>query len=134
MNFAWFTAFITHPATLISIGGAVGCNARYWLGLWFRAQPWAKDFYWGTLVINVTGSIVLGVVAALFKDRAGIGYLLLGTGFCGGYTTFSTFSLEVAESIQKGRCDLAAIYVSTSVIAGFLGFAVALMLVRQAEG
>ena len=127
---AWFTTFWTHPATLVGIGGAAGANARYWLGLWFRNQPWAKDYYWGTFVINVSGSILLGLIAAMFRDRAGIGFLLLGTGFCGGYTTFSTFSLEVAELVQRGRWDLALIYVGTSVAAGFVGFVAAWLLVN----
>jgi CrcB protein len=115
---------------MIGLGGAVGSNARYWLGLWFRQQPWAQNFTWGTFVINVSGSLILGIVAAVFRDRASPGFLLLGTGFCGGYTTFSTFSLEVAEAIQKGRWDLAALYAGSSVLAGFLAFAFAAALMR----
>jgi fluoride exporter len=130
---SWLTAVLTHPVTLIGLGGAFGSNARYWIGLWFRAQPWAQEYTWGTFVINVSGSLMLGVVAAVFKDRAGPGFLLLGTGFCGGYTTFSTFSLEVAEAIQKGRWDLAALYAGTSVAGGLIAFAVAAALVRPAE-
>lgn len=130
---SWLSAVLTHPVTLVGLGGAVGANARYWLGLWFRAQPWAQEYAWGTFVVNVSGSLLLGVVAAVFKDRAGPGFLLLGTGFCGGYTTFSTFSLEVAEAIQKGRWDLAALYVGTSVVGGLIAFAAALALVRPNE-
>jgi fluoride exporter len=132
MNAGWFAAVLLHPATLISIGGAVGSNARYWLGIWFRIQPWAKNFYWGTFVINVSGSILLGVVAALCKDRTGPGFLLFGTGFCGGYTTFSTFSLEAVEAVQRGRWDLAAVYIGTSVVGGFIGCAAAWALVEKA--
>lgn len=126
----WLTAFLVHPITLISIGGAVGCNARYWIGLWFRAQPWAQNYTWGTFVINVSGSLLLGVVAAIFKDRTGTGFLLLGTGFCGGFTTFSTFSLEVAEAMQKGRWDLAALYAGSSVVGGLIAFAAATALMK----
>ena len=82
----------------------------------------------------MSGSLVLGVIAAVFKDRTGTGFLLLGSGFCGGYTTFSTFSMETAEFIQRGRWDLALLYVSTSVLFGFLGFAVMLALIRGQEG
>ena len=127
----WLTTILMHPVTLVGIGGAVGANARYWLGLWFRAQPWAQEFTWGTLVVNVSGSLALGVVAAVFKDRSGPWFLLLGTGFCGGYTTFSTFSLEVAEAIQKGRWDLAGLYVGSSVLGGLIAFAAAVALVRN---
>lgn len=127
----WLSALLTHPAVLVGLGGAAGANARYWLGLWFRQQPWAAHFAWGTLVINVSGSLLLGVVAAGFRDRGGPGFLLLGTGFCGGYTTFSTFSLEVAEAIQKGRWDLAALYAGSSVAGGLIAFAAAAALIRS---
>ena len=130
MTVAWLTAILLHPTALIGLGGAVGCNARYWIGCWFKAQPWAAEYTWGTFVINVSGSLFLGVVASLFRDRAGPGFLLLGTGFCGGYTTFSTFSLEVAEAIQKGRWDLAALYAGTSVVGGLIAFVAAAALVR----
>lgn len=130
---AWLTTLFTHPAMLVGVGGAAGANTRYWIGLWFRGQPWARDYYWGTFVINVSGSIALGIVAALFRDRAGTGFLLLGTGFCGGYTTFSTFSLEVAESVQRGRWDLALLYVATSVVGGLIGFIAAWMIVGGPE-
>jgi CrcB protein len=129
---AWLTTFLTHPTTLVGAGGAAGSIARYWVGRWFRMQPWAENYFWGTFSINVTGSIILGIVAALFKDRAGTGYLLFGTGFCGGYTTFSTFSLEVVEFAQKGRYDLAGIYIGTSLLGGFLGFLIAFLAVRSA--
>ncbi len=126
----WLSTFLTHPALLIGLGGGAGANARYWLGLWFRNQPWGKDFFWGTFTINVSGSILLGIVAVLCKDRVGMGYLLLGTGFCGGFTTFSTFSLEVVESVQRGRWDIAASYVFSSVVGGFLGFLAAWAITR----
>lgn len=129
----WIVAIISHPATLIALGGAVGSNARYWIGVWFRAQSWAQDFMWGTFVINISGSLLLGVVAAVFKERAGPWFLLLGTGFCGGYTTFSTFSLEVAEAIQKGRWDLAALYAGTSVVGGLIAFVAAAALIRSPD-
>lgn len=126
-------AILTHPAFLVGLGGALGSNARYWLGRWFKAQPWAADFYWGTLVINLSGSLLLGLIAALFRDRSGPGFLLFGTGFCGGYTTFSTFSLEVNEMMQKGRIDLAAVYMLASVIGGFLAFWIAWGLAPEAR-
>ena len=122
MNAAWFTAILVTPGDVDRHRRRCRLQCSVLARSLVPAQPWARDFYWGTFVINVSGSILLGVFAALFKDRAGAGFLLLGTGFCGGYTTFSTFSLEVAESVQRGRWDLAAIYVSTSVGGGFLGF------------
>ena len=131
---AWLAGVVTHPAFLVGLGGALGSNARYWLGLWFRTQPWTTSFHWGTFTINVSGSLLLGIVAVLFRDRAGSGFLLLGTGFCGGYTTFSTFSLEVTEALRAGRWDIAAAYVFSSVAAGFLAFAIAYSMTAAARG
>jgi fluoride exporter len=130
VNWAWLTTALSHPTCLVAVGGSVGSIARYWTGVWFRAQPWAKDYFWGTFFINVSGSIVLGIVAAICRDRAGIGFLLFGTGFCGGYTTFSTFSLEVIEHLQRNRWDLALIYIVTSVLAGAAGLAAAMACAR----
>jgi fluoride exporter len=109
----------------IGIGGGIGAMARYAIGDWFKRQEWVGDFSWATFAINVAGSLMLGIVAALCKDRSSMSFLLFGTGFCGGFTTFSTFSLEVAETIRKGRWDIAAIYVLSSVVAGVAAFAIA---------
>ena len=115
----------------VGLGGALGSILRYWVGHWFKAQPWAKDFFWGTLTINVTGSILLGLFAACFRDRVSTPYLLLGTGLCGGYTTFSTFSLEAVELMQRGRWEWAALYVGASVAGGVVGFALAFEAVKS---
>ncbi len=112
---------------LVGLGGALGANARYWLGRLVKDLTGPTDFPWGTLLINVSGSLILGLVAGAFKDRSAAMFLLFGTGFCGGYTTFSAFSLEVAEAIQDGRWAMAALYVGASVIGGLLGFLVAVL-------
>lgn len=127
----WLATFLTHPTVLISIGGALGCNARYWTGVWFRGHLWAQQVTWGTLCVNVAGSLVLGIVAAVWKDRTNPWFLLLGTGFCGGFTTFSTFSMEVIEAIQNQRWDLAAAYTASSVGAAVLAFAAAHFLIAR---
>lgn len=121
-------------AVLLAVGGGAGANARYWLGLWVRdaqlRRLGAVEFPWATFLVNVSGSVVLGVVAALYvahPDPARRAwYILLGTGFCGGFTTFSTFSLETVELLRGGRPGAAAGYALGSVAAGVAGLWVAL--------
>ena len=133
----WLVSLAVHPVTLLALGGGVGANARFWLGALVRALHGTTTFPWATFAINVGGSVVLGFVAALFlrhaPDQAAaesrrVWYLLLGTGFCGGFTTFSTFSLETLELMQEGRPLTAAAYVGGSVAAGVFGVWLALKL------
>jgi CrcB protein len=120
----WLISFVAHPAVVVMFGGGVGANARYWLS---RLAPTVQTapFPWITFAINVSGSVALGLVAALFRkhpdESVRVWYLLLGTGFCGGFTTFSTFSLETLELMQEGRPWAAAGYVLGSAAAGVLG-------------
>jgi len=117
---------------LLMLGGAVGTYARYSLSRWFNAQPWGQTFPYGTLVVNVSGSFLLGVVYVLFMNRlppdARDWYLLFGTGFCGGYTTFSTFELETFQLVRNGSWGLALLNVGGSVAAGFVGVFLAVLL------
>jgi CrcB protein len=114
---------------LVALGGGAGANARYWLGQvvnrWQAAQLPGHEFPWATFLINVSGSVLLGIAAGLYLGHPDPArrnwYLLLGTGFCGGYTTFSTFSLETVELLRDGKLGVALAYVGGSVAAGVLG-------------
>jgi fluoride exporter len=123
-----------HRMFLIMVGGAVGTCARYGLSRWCNEQPWGQGFPYGTLIINVTGSFLLAVAAVAFLDRLQPDYqnwyLLVGVGFCGGYTTFSTFEMETFRLVQDGSWHLAMVNVVVSVLAGFVGVILGVILAR----
>ena len=103
---------------LVSLGAGVGSVSRYFSGLW--VNRWTKnEFPWGTWIINVLGSFLLGLVFRNFdvvhhtKDL----WALLGTGFCGGFTTFSTMSVETVGLFRVNRW-LAFAYIGSSVAVG----------------
>lgn len=122
-------ALLSHPGVLVFLGGGLGALARYGVGEAFKARHWSDAFPWHTFAINVLGSFALGLVAVLLKDRPAW-VLLLGVGVCGGFTTFSTFSVETLALIEKGRAPAAAGYALGSVLAGLLGAALAVRLAR----
>lgn len=101
----------------VAIGGAVGAVSRYLIGLIpFRH---GSDFPINTLLINIAGAFLIGLIVALttkniINDPHTV--LLLKTGVCGGFTTFSTFSLESGQLLQKGRPIAGFLYISLSVI------------------
>jgi CrcB protein len=126
----WLIWLTTNRVALLTIGGAAGTNARYWLGIWINSQPWAKSTgFMGTMIINITGSLILGLVGGLFLERMPPEhrnwFILLGTGFCGGYTTFSTFEYETFKLVQNGSWWLALVNVTVSVLGGFVAVALA---------
>ncbi len=102
---------------LVFVGGGTGAVARFWIGHWL-ATP--SGFPWATFSINVAGSFLLGVLAVVLKDRPGW-LVLLGAGFCGGFTTFSTFSLESLRMLEEHAYWNAGAYAAGSVIAGLMG-------------
>ena len=117
------------PWFAIALGGAAGSVLRHAVGLW--VQRGIPGFPWGTLVINITGSCLLGFLAkALGSDTINPSFrAALTIGLCGGYTTFSTFSFETMRLIEDGFATRAASYVVAStllsVAAVFAGAALA---------
>jgi CrcB protein len=94
---------------LVALGGLAGSLCRYWLAGYVQ-QSADSDFPLGTLAVNLLGSFVIGLVMSLSLDRGVISAesrLLLTTGFCGGFTTMSTFSYETMALLRDGQAALA---------------------------
>ena len=117
---------------IVALGGAVGAMARYWVSGWAQ-QRWGPGFPYGTFIINVSGSFILGLFATLalrlaWSDHA---RLFMAIGFVGAYTTFSTFEWETLQLIAEGsRYRAAAVNLVGSVVVGF-GAAYAGMVVAR---
>ena len=116
---------------LVFLGAGLGGVLRHGVNL--AVLRLGQGFPWGTLGINVLGSVLMGVVTGWFALRGGSaqGRLFLATGVLGGFTTFSTFSLEAFTLIERGEAGAALAYVSISLLAGIGGLALALVLMRQ---
>lgn len=107
---------------LISAGAIFGANARYWMGVW-SAEKWGSSFPIGTLIINITGSLLLGIFMTLATERFLIDprwRLLVTVGFLGAFTTFSTYTFESISLIEKGQWALGLTNLFGSSILGLL--------------
>ena len=118
---------------LLALAGGVGAAVRFMVDGWIRRRI-KTALPWGTILINVTGSFALGVLAGLMMrgQASGSLFLILGTGFLGGYTTFSTSSVETIRLIQSGRTGLALINglgsMAASVLSAASGVGISLLL------
>src|SRR5690348_14217306 len=119
---------------LIGVGAFLGANVRFWVTTLFSSWL-GLSFPYGTLFINISGSFLLGFVLTLIGNRLVADptlRLLLGTGFLGGYTTFSTFSYDTIILLERGdllpAATNAAASLLGSLVAAYLGIVVARML------
>ena len=102
----------------IGAGGALGAVARAALGLWLNPKD-STALPWGTFAANLIGSLILGVLLGLLLSErmtSPTAKALLATGFCGAFTTFSTFSIETFNLIEEGATGLALANIAASVI------------------
>jgi CrcB protein len=117
---------------LVFLGAGLGGVMRYGVNAW--AVRLGASFPWGTLGINVAGSVLMGIVTGWLAARGGPpqARLFVATGILGGFTTFSTFSLEAFTLMERGDGLAALAYVLVSVLAGIGGLALALIVMRHA--
>jgi CrcB protein len=118
----------------IFTGGFVGAIARAGLVELLPADP--AEWPWPTFIANVVGALLLGYFTTRLQERLPLSAYrrpLLGTGFCGALTTFSTMQLELLRMLDGEHFGLAVAYAGVSVVAGFLAVAVATNLVRRAR-
>ena len=103
----------------VALGGAIGSTARYWLALW--AMPLSRSLPWGTIGINVAGSFAISFFGTLTlaqgrfaaPDTARLFFMV---GVCGGFTTFSSFSLQTLDLLRAGAMGRALVNVAASVL------------------
>ena len=118
---------------LVFFGGGLGASLRHAVNM-ACAKGFGTAFPYGTFIINISGSIVMGLIAGYlaFKGEASQPWrLFLMTGILGGYTTFSAFSLDTALLYERGEIGLAALYVLGSVVLSIAGLFAGLALVRH---
>ncbi len=101
--------------TAVALGGAAGSILRYGVQKAFNAS-----FPSGTMLVNLIGCFLIGILWAVLKQPDEQKKLLLMTGFCGGFTTFSAFTLEGVQLITSGRWSVALLYTTASVVGGLL--------------
>lgn len=115
---------------LVAFGGALGAVGRYAIGLWLKA---ASGFPWATMSVNVFGSLLMGLVLGWLTRQQGNSEpvrLFLAVGLLGGFTTFSAFSMDLFQLIEKRDLAAMALYLGGSLIGGVVAFIIGFMAVR----
>ena len=124
--------FDNRELAAVFVGGAVGTAARAALGTVLVSDP--AHWPWATFVVNIVGAFLLGYFTTRLLERLPISSYrrpMLGTGLCGGLTTFSTMQVETLKMLEHHHYGLAATYVSVSVVAGLLAVYAATVMVRR---
>lgn len=117
---------------LVFIGGGSGSVLRYLIGKYFNQVE--HNVFLGTFMVNILGSLFIGLLFGLAEKSHVLTpnqTLLLATGFCGGFTTFSTFALENSSLIKTGNYFMLFLYISSSVVLGILAVFLGMYLSKQ---
>lgn len=116
----------------VALGGILGCSARYALGLWL-VERYPKYFFLSTLLVNLLGCLAIGYLYALFLARPEWPVVVrtgLMVGLLGGFTTFSSFSLDTLRLVEQGQLLIALGYLTLTVGGGLLTTALGIQLAR----
>ena len=123
---------------LVALGGALGSMARYGVGVATTRMMPGAAMPWGTLVVNVFGGLLMGLLTGWLALRVGAAQegvrIFAAVGVLGGFTTFSAFSLETVLLLERRQFSLAALYVGLSVLAAVAALFTGLMIARRAFG
>ena len=120
----------------IGLGGFLGANARYLVQLW-AANHWGADFPYGTMLANVSGSFIIAFFLTLATGRLSIPpelRLFVAVGFLGGFTTFSSFSLETFRLIEQNGWGAASINFLGNTVMGLIGVVLGIYLAQLLQG
>lgn len=118
---------------IVFLGAGIGGALRHGTNV-ATARLFGSNFPFGTLSVNVLGSLLMAVIMEVFALKAGLpqsARLFLTTGVLGGYTTFSTFTLDAMSMVERGQWPMAAFYMAVSVAGSLVAFFIGMMLVRQ---
>lgn len=117
---------------LVALGGAIGSVARYIVGVW-GLRLGGPNFPWGTLTVNVAGAFLIGLMVELIArrfDASSEMRLFVVTGILGGFTTWSSFTLDAVVLFERGELWLAALYLAASLFVSFMAIFAGLALGR----
>lgn len=119
---------------LVFLGGGIGAASRHSVNV-AASRLIGMGFPWGTLIVNIAGSIAMGLIAGWFAFKAGAGLsqnarLFLITGILGGFTTFSAFSLDAVLLWERNAAGLAFTYVAASIVLSIAGLIAGMWLIR----
>lgn len=114
----------------VGVAGMLGAPTRFLVDQWVNSRA-GGSFPWGTLLVNLTGSFLLGLITglALYDGLGNLPATIVGTGFCGAYTTFSTFSYETVRLVEEGDLRAVVRNVAGSLVLGLLAAGAGLGLV-----
>lgn len=118
----------------VAVGGAIGAAGRHLFNQQM-ARLFGLNFPWGTFGVNVIGSFIMGLAVGFFAlkyEPSAEMRSFVTTGILGGFTTFSAFSLDAANMIERGQAGLAALYIGGSVVLGLAGLFLGLWIARAA--